>query len=224
VSHDQAKRSLLRPIGIRDMATGSKRAANRIAWSACGPSPLTAMTGARPAAASISPGYRLGGLPRPETVASASAPSSRGCRRALLGTVRARCRARSAARGGAPLVPPSGHPMVPVPGTTPVAPLARGRAGCRRRCFYFASTAGLLRAGAREGRTAAARRRGRPEGFWQEREHSTAAARMAYLLPSSAVPESFAQPAARQGLRVEDLTDADWQPQRRRQRWLPQSG
>ena len=35
VSHDQAKRFLASPVGIRDMATGSKRAANRIAWSAC---------------------------------------------------------------------------------------------------------------------------------------------------------------------------------------------
>jgi hypothetical protein len=36
VSHDQAKRFLASPVGIRDMATGSKRAAICVAWSAWG--------------------------------------------------------------------------------------------------------------------------------------------------------------------------------------------
>jgi hypothetical protein len=35
VSHEQAKRSLVSSTGIRDMATGSKRAAIRVPWSAC---------------------------------------------------------------------------------------------------------------------------------------------------------------------------------------------
>ena len=35
MSHEQAKRFLASPVGIRDMATGSQRAAIRVAWSAC---------------------------------------------------------------------------------------------------------------------------------------------------------------------------------------------
>ena len=39
MTHDQAKRFLASPVGIREIAMGSKRAAIRVAWSACqGPS------------------------------------------------------------------------------------------------------------------------------------------------------------------------------------------
>ena len=62
---EQAKRSLASPVGIRDMAMGSKRAAIRVAWSACRPScawrPRTeAHTLRRP----TSVGYRRGGSSR----------------------------------------------------------------------------------------------------------------------------------------------------------------
>jgi hypothetical protein len=95
-----------------------------------GPCPLTAMYRGSPCGGQHQPGCgaaacvvwnRRIGVSSQRSRLPASAPRK----------ARPRCRARSAAHGGAPLVPPSGHPMVPVPGTTPVAPLARGHAGYR---------------------------------------------------------------------------------------------
>jgi hypothetical protein len=56
VMHEQGRRALVSSIGIRDMATGSKRAAVYAAWPACRDLlRFTAMYGGSPAAASISP-------------------------------------------------------------------------------------------------------------------------------------------------------------------------
>jgi hypothetical protein len=73
VSHEQAKRSLVRPGDLRDMATGSKRAAIRLAWSACwGPSGAwQPRTRAHPAAANI------GRLPARQVVSGAKMQAPR---------------------------------------------------------------------------------------------------------------------------------------------------
>jgi hypothetical protein len=68
--------------------------------------------------------------------------------------------------------------------------------------------------------------RGAGAGRKAKQEHggSTAAARMAYLLPVAQFrSRALRQQPSASGLHVDHVTDADLQPQRRRQRWLPQS-
>ena len=74
------------------------------------------------------------------------------------------------------------------------------------------------------GTAAAARRRRRAERFGQERAAAPPRRGWRTGLPGAQLRRRALMQQPPPGLQVDDLTDADWQPQRWRQRWLPQLG